>query len=573
MKNKILYGCTGLAFTMMMGCNAFLDTDSYTLKNGGNFPQTEDDVLSMVAGAYAAQNDYDKTMMTLPYFIAEYASDERLGSGGAASTANGYDKLMVRGDTEFDGIWELRYKGIYRANMIIEDIDKVTFRSQALRDQYLGEAYFLRAIYYWDLCQMFETVPLTTSTEAKNRGKASVDELYAQMGSDLIKAIELLPNKAYNTYKSGQGTRWAAEGYLGRIYLFYCGMYKDNNLDAGMPLTKGETLTKDKMVSYIEDCINNSGHALVPNYCNLWTYANEYTQKDWQASQDMNLQWAGENNTEVMYMYKYSLLVNTGNNLPQRNYIVLNQGFAKPDLNQTFPYGSGWGVGAVVPYLWEEWEAAEPNDIRRWASIVNIREEMPTYDLTNPKHVGNGVEMTYFKQKKFLPITAKAANGSVQFSFCVQKWGAMNNLSKANIEDFPLMRFSEIHLMHSELTGTATGMNVVRNRAGLEDTTYSLENLQNERRWELSFEGLRWNDIRRWGLAETLIAKQVGVELYNDLVKTTMPNTFGGGYVARYQQTRGFFMIPPSQVDISGGLLKQNKGWEPGDNFLYSGWQ
>ncbi len=573
MKNKILYGYLGVAFTLMTGCSDFLDADSYTLKTGANFPQTEADVESMVAGIYAVQNDYDKDMMTNPYFISEYASDERLGSGGAASTSGGYDKLMVKGDTEFDGLWAARYKGIYRANMLIEDIDKVKYKSEETRNQYLGEAHFLRALYYWDLCQLFEAVPLTTSTEAKNRGQATIEELYSQMGSDFIKAIELLPNKAYNNYKSGQATRWAAEGYLGRVYLFYCGMYKENNLDAGMPLLKGESLTKDQMVSYIEDCINNSGHALVPNYCNLWTYANEYTKKDWKVSQDMDLQWAGEDNSEVMYKYKYSLLVNTGNNLPQRNYMVLNQGFAKPDFNQTFPYGSGWGVGAVVPYLWEEWEAAEPNDIRRWASIINIKEEIPTYDLSNPQHVGNGLEMTYFRQKKFLPITAKAANGSVQFSFCVQKWGAMNNLSKANIEDFTLMRFAEIHLIHSELTGTPNGMNEVRRRAGLEDTTYSLKNLQNERRWELSFEGLRWNDIRRWGIAEERISKQVGVKVYNELIETEVPNTFGGGYASRYQQTRGFFLIPPSQVDISGGLLKQNKGWEQGDNYIYSGWK
>ena len=127
--------------------------------------------------------------------------------------------------------------------------------------------------------------------------------------------------------------------------------------------------------------------------------------------------------------------------------------------------------------------------------------------------------------------------------------------------------------MHSELTQTTTGINRVRERADLSPIgAYSLEALQKERRWELSFEGVRWNDIRRWHIAEQLLDKQVGGTVYNRGFETKMP-ALNGGYSARYRATNGgFWPIPQSQIDLSNGVLTQNKGWEEGDDFEYTGW-
>ena len=70
-------------------------------------------------------------------------------------------------------------------------------------------------------------------------------------------------------------------------------------------------------------------------------------------------------------------------------------------------------------------------------------------------------------------------------------------------EDLYIIRFADVLLMHSELTGNADNMNRVRARAGLPAIGYSLEALQQERRHELAFEGQRFQDIRRWHIAET----------------------------------------------------------------------
>ena len=87
-----------------------------------------------------------------------------------------------------------------------------------------------------------------------------------------------------------------------------------------------------------------------------------------------------------------------------------------------------------------------------------------------------------------------------------------------------------------------------------------MESLKKERRYELAFEGLRWFDLMRWGDVETQLERQIGVKIINAGKETTM-QSFGGGITKRYQETGGFWPIPKAQMDLSDGVLVQNKGW------------
>ena len=88
-------------------------------------------------------------------------------------------------------------------------------------------------------------------------------------------------------------------------------------------------------------------------------------------------------------------------------------------------------------------------------------------------------------------------------------------------KNIPYLRLGDAILLYAEclneLGQTAQAcqeVNKVRSRAGLADVAYSLTALQNERRWELAFEGVRWNDIRRWGIAGDLLQNQIGQPCY-----------------------------------------------------------
>ena len=109
----------------------------------------------------------------------------------------------------------------------------------------------------------------------------------------------------------------------------------------------------------------------------------------------------------------------------------------------------------------------------------------------------------------------------------------------------------------------------VRKRAGLAPiASYSLAALQNERRWELACEGVRWNDIRRWHIAATALAKQENQPVYYcGNPDTNKPHN--GGYVARYNATAGFQKMPETQIAL--GTVKQNDGWSDASS-EYAGW-
>ncbi len=566
MKN-ILY--SAMMLFALTGCSDFLDSQSYTNKNMGNFPQNEDDIQAMLTGVYAAQTSIDvpNVVKNHPYMVSEAASDERYGGGGpSAFDLQALDKLLVDDANQFNPIWSARYQGIYRANQLLENVDKCPgFKDESTKKTYKAEAHFLRATFYWELVQIFERVPLITSTVPANKPRATVDELYALMASDLLTAIELMPRKKYSEYAPGRATRWNAQGYLAKIFLFYTGFYQKETMPAG----GGKELSKADVIAQLQDCIDNSGHDLVDKFGNLWPYSNLHTKKDYKYAQDLDLSWAGEDNEEVMYSYKYSLLgAGTPNNAAQRNYFASWNSLASSKLksDKTFPYGLGWCFGCVTKATWDYWQEKNPDDVRKLGSFIDLENEIAGFNPNGFK----SWEETMYRSKKHLPITAKDDKGKVLYCFSVLEWGAPNT-NKSYIFDFVLMRFAEILLMQSELTGDASYMNRVRARAGQDPVAYSLENIQDERRWELSFEGHRWNDIRRWHIAEEVLGKQEGETVYNQAYEAVMP-TLAGGYVERYKLTRGFWMVPQRQIDLSGGVLDQNPGWGTGD-YIYTGWK
>ncbi len=120
----------------------------------------------------------------------------------------------------FNGQWTYDYEGISRANLAISYLTDAAITAKiaidpALKNRLLGEAYFLRAFYYFDLANDFGDVPLllkplTSFSDAyavaKRETKANV---YAQISSDLAQAKTLLPNSKYSdaseTWRASKG--------------------------------------------------------------------------------------------------------------------------------------------------------------------------------------------------------------------------------------------------------------------------------------------------------------------------------------------------------------------------------
>ncbi len=571
--NKILYILLFAISLSLVSCEDYLDTESVTQTDTSSYPATADDADEMLTAVYSTLNLTCEYPQESYWYAANLASDDMFGGGGENDKLmQAVDLMMNYGTSMLEDYWEARYKGIYRANMAIETIGDCTgYASDAEKNQMIGEAYFMRAFFYFELTSFFGQVPLITSTSVENVAKAEVDVEYAQIASDLKNAIELMESVDYTSIESGHATRWAAEALLARVYLFYTGFYNKTS----MPLTDGGSITKDEVVDYLEDCIDNSGHSLVGDYRELWAYTNSYTVEDYDYTKGQNLSWAENNadvNPETLFSIKFSNLASWSTTTGYANMYMLYFGIrGSQDLESTFPFGQGWGSGPINPVLWKEWKSAEPNDMRRKASIINIPDELPDYTYGGGSW-GDYVQETDYLCKKYMPVTAyDDDNEDYVNSYSVLMYGTTDNMQLDNTKDLVLIRLADVYLMHSELTETNTYLNKVRERAGLSDESYSLENIQNERRWEFAGEGIRWNDIRRWGIAKDVLDQQEGAACYYKGTAST--NTaHGGGYASRYEETDGgFFPIPENEIDLSDGILVQNDGWDTSTSD-YTGW-
>lgn len=541
---------------VLSGCEKFLDSESYDKKNTGNFPVTVADANQMVTAIYSTLSAAISNAANTHFYAAELASDDRFGGGGENDRdMHGLDHLMNTQPDRFETYWTARYQGIFRANTAIETMDQVSgWQSDAQRDQLLGEAYFLRALFHFELSQMFGEVPLITTSTVENVPQTPAADTYGQIASDLQTAITLMPSQPYQNVASGHATKWAAQALLARVFLFYTGYYQANEL----PLIEGGSISKAQVISFLEDCINNSGHDLVSDFRNLWPYANEYTKADYDYALDNDLSWEGDGHKETVFAVKFGTLVDWGGDytLGYSNQYNLHFSLRSNNGQQgTFPFGQGWGAGPVNSNLWNEWRQLEPSDIRRTASIIDADNDLEDYIYG----ADSQMEETGFWQKKYIAITA-FNEGSLIPSYAILQDGAQTDFQLAHTQDHVLIRFADVLLMHSELTESATGMNRVRERVGLPATAYSLEALKRERRWELAFEGLRYFDLMRWHDAADALASQEGVAIKNKGIDTRMQG-FGGGYRARYEATGGFWPIPQSQIALSEGVLTQNPGW------------
>ena len=572
MKKNILYLiATALCLLLLGGCDDFLDTKSLTKKDTSNFPLNETDATQMVNGIYVMLNNNLADPEEDPFFVFDIASDDRLGGGSQSNIgAQGVDRLMNSYLSWMEPLWLCRYAGINRANNALETIDNVTtWSSQTKKNQLLCEIYFMRAFYYFNLAQVFNGVPLVLSTEPQNLPRNTPDEVYAQIASDLKKAIEVGPSTKYPDFGDGRASKWAAEGLMARVWLFYTGFYKKSEL----PLADGGSVSKSQVVSWLEDCIKNSGFGLVADQRNLWPYTNPYTTPDYPYAKSNSLEWVGDENIENMFAVKMG---NKGDYAGgyggqiHHNRIIEFYNLRKTTAD-AFPFSvQGYSNGPVCEKLWTDW-AADPdyqNDYRRVGSICDRLVEIPNYKGDKAKEVEN----TNLFAKKYAGAEAWNEDHTSRYLSYGVYYGSENNRQKGLTQSLVWLRFADVLLMHSELTDGAvvyngkSGMNAVRARAGLADVAYSLPALKKERRYELCFEAIRWNDLRRWGDVQEIVKNQVGNKILNE--QSTGEYAFTVDFMTRYNDTEGgFFKIPESQVTLAEGVLEQNPGWGDGTNW------
>ena len=598
MKNTIKYiSALVLASLMFAGCEKFLDTVSYTESNTSNYPASEQDAIQLVTGIYAALNQASYEPSAHSFIANLTMSDECFGGGGQDDyEIQAYDHLLYFEPNAQLDFWTPYYAGITRANMAIANLDKVA--DEDMRNQLMGEAYFLRSYFLYDLTTQFGQIPLVAKVPASVKeameypAPGSIEEIYGNIAAGLKKAIEIMPARKWDECITGirHATKWDAEALLARVYLFYTGFYSDKEGKSitTLPLVdfetnelSSETLGKDYVVNKLEDCIASSGHSLVPDFRLQWPYTNSATKADYVYVKNIEGTWYTDDiNPEEMFSICYSNVAESSRNRNKFDQYLGVRKRSNYEVN-AFPFSRGYGMATVNPYVWEQWEKDEPGDIRKAASIYSINEEMADpskYTWGNDQQM----EETGYWQKKYQAWGA-IINGKwfLEFSSIPEYGGAGSDLGRGHSpQNVQVIRFADVLLMHSELTDGKTiyngksGMNAVRARAGLADKAYSVDAIRKERQHELAFEGIRWNDMRRYGKAYCLAAlkTQLGQPIKNNNGPWIVMKDQGAGYEARYNATWGFRPFPASEVSLSAGVLKQNEGWTDA-SAQYTNWK
>ena len=616
MKKYILSAAAVLSVTAFTSCNDMLDTDPrVTELTAATFPGKPADVEALNAATYSIINTLgggdQSGILNNPFYWWSLMSDDCYGSGGLQdNVAKSLHHFTTASANQYEQDFILLYGGISRANNQIETIDNVDWTGNTVqRNQLLGEGYFMRGLYYMWLTQMYGDVPLITATTITDEMKQEVSAetaVFPQILSDFVSAKNLM--KAERANGSGHADKYAAEAYIARAYMFWAGFYKKaGELAKGNPpaidLVEQEgcsagSLSKEDVIAGLKDIVANGGYKLCEDFRSLWQYSNSLLWDEahdgkghaYEFIADMKREncfdqpGMGNGNTEEIFQIqfmnasKWAIGGTYNNPRMYSNYLSCFWGLRNGATNdngkrdKTYPFNQGWGQGTPSVNLWQDWTAAETagnySDIRKLGTLIDLEHELAsyTYEKDDCEESGYGV-----KKYADVNLDACAADNDSWWSMCPgYSSSSLDNKQQGDhFEDFYLMRYADVLLMLTELTGDAQYMNQVQKRAGVPQTAYSWQAIQDERRWEFALEGLRFNDLRRWSgidsgetsIAAKALQAQNGKSITVKGKKGSNMAHMTCSWTKRYAATNGFLPKPQAQITLMNGKLKQNPGW------------
>ncbi len=218
---KLIY--ISILFLTIVSCEDFLNRPPQGELTQSSFPTSGDDALLATNAIYNTLRNTSYNFGLFP--ILDIMSDDaHKGSNpdDAAAGVGPYDSFEhISTEWSLHAWWSALYLGVKRANVVLEKVPAIEM-DETLKNRYLGEASFLRALFYFDLVRAWGDVPIVTAIDANlEAGRDPAIEVYALIISDLKFAIDNLPEKTeYTGSNIGRASRGAAKGLLAKVYLF-----------------------------------------------------------------------------------------------------------------------------------------------------------------------------------------------------------------------------------------------------------------------------------------------------------------------------------------------------------------
>lgn len=541
--------CLGALAIAAASCEDYLDTAPKDLMTSNGFYQTPSQSEQGVVGIYSDLNEVSSGEYLL---MSECRSD----NVWADPNPNGYRDFAEISSfraTEdlatFNGVWNVWYKVIYDANVAIAKIQGCDFgKDEVIKNQFMGEAYFLRAWAYFEMTRLYGNIPLIDTPLTPQEVKAvpqspARDVLDKLVVPDLIKAESLLPTKdkmvgadGASVLSQGRADKVAAQAMLARVYTTMAGFpYNDTQATA---LAKTQL---EKVLNYSKE----NGDA-------YWAPTLDEWRKQWMPSTDYYNKYTifaiqhrtGGTGNSAVYNYSKKL---PPSYLTQQ--VFGNEIYVEKSLMYEFErvYSNGQKDGRGESYSVLTGYDAEPN--------------FPTY--SNPLDkltLEDGSTVEVYSQSMFyklLPTKRKID----ALGMALSPETTMKS-SKDWPVNQPVLRLEDMMLLYAEILAgegkTAEAMryvNKIRLRAGCDEATAAsadeaLKLVKRERRVELMGEGVRWFDLIRYGEWQTAIRHKF--DSYNNPDGARQENVKDGRYL---------YPIPLNQLNVTPGLYKQNEGY------------
>jgi len=584
MKKIIAYLIIIVAGISLNGC---YDLDTYpgdTLSQS-LFWKTEAHAKQGLMGVYALMrndNAYGKQ------FLFDHLGDIAYGYDQYPSFPYG---TYTERDGDVQNKWQTMYEGVTSANLFINGVMGMTTIDDNLKTEFVAEAKFLRALYYFTLLDLFGGVPYydeTTNVNAEyanmKKPRSSAEEIRAYIISDLNEAISKL-RVSWDDANYGRATKGAAYALRGKVYLY--------NKEWKNAIADFEEVVNNKS--------NNYGYALDADYARIFKLYNGAKSKEMIFSiqnkggtgtsygMPLNFYMGTRNSygscwnntmpsTELADMYEY----------PDGKPFDWEDIF--PGFNTT-PIANGERAAKRMEYLSIELNAGVVVGLRKadTAKILNA------YTNRDPRLMATLI-VPYSYYKGWVSNAPRdmlfALDGVVQgnenagtmrnnkgwVTYLYRKFVTEYNLDGAISDrahtpfEFPLIRYADVLLMLAEaynedgqLDKAVTELNKVRARASVNlpglnsgpawlavtSKDQMASRIRKERAVELAGEGHRFSDLRRWGwdIISAAISNVDAVDLYGGFL-----------YSHKFTQRDMLWPIPAVEIERNPALTK-NPGW------------
>ncbi|MEN0054941.1 MAG: RagB/SusD family nutrient uptake outer membrane protein [Mucilaginibacter sp.] len=535
-----------------------LDETIYDQATPVNAIKSRSDLEFAMIGVYTHLNATPGFNRDITWALHPYADD--LSSIAAFEAGNWGRKALINSGTPFvNSVYVNFFATIRDVHGIIDNINKLDPDAD-YKAKMIAEAHFIRAFCYFNLVQLYGGVPLVTaSVDAGSdfyQPRASVDEVYALIFSDLADAVTNLPTRttqpAAEFYRATKG---AAQGYLAKAYLTYA-----NYLDLHSRSSESAAYY-EKARDNAGEVISSGQYQLIADYGALWDVSKEkasYAEVIFgipHMRDPADLTLSGEGAYYPAHLLPATYPNSTG--LPTR---------------------AGNGFVRVQPWFFEYYNKGDyQNDYRVEKTFLSV-----WIDATNKRHVAYPLPFVAADTKEAQAFIVKYVDGAGLSTF-----GHENDLF--------LLRLSEVYLIKAEAENELNGpsavalaaFNAVRARARQANGTPRLtpadvtpvsagtkEDLRlkifDERGLEFVAEFNRFFDLIRMRYRNT------GKSMYEYQFSTFLPsltpglpkvvaNAWAGGAteatnIIPYNAKYLLWPIPANQMAVNPKLT-QNPGW------------